>query len=111
MSDEVFDQDAWLTRIGYDHSEATASVLEVVGIKDKTAVILDASTLYAEMGGQVGDTGEISGSGQLWRVVNTQKSGNTWLHFVEGGEAPAVGTSVTLVLDEERRDAIQRETT
>ena len=94
--------------IGYDHSEATASVLEVVGIKDKTAVILDASTLYAEMGGQVGDTGEISGSGQLWRVVNTQKSGNTWLHFVEGGEAPAVGTSVTLVLDEERRDAIQR---
>ncbi len=94
--------------IGYDQSDTTASVLEVVGIKDKTAVILDASTLYAEMGGQVGDTGEISGSGQLWRVVNTQKSGNTWLHFVEGGDAPVVGSSVTLVLDEERRDAIQR---
>ena len=36
------------------------------------------------MGGQVGDTGELTGSGQLWRVVNTQKSGNTFLHFIEG---------------------------
>jgi alanyl-tRNA synthetase len=34
------------------------------------------------MGGQVGDTGELTGSGQLWRVTNTQKSGNTWLHFI-----------------------------
>jgi alanyl-tRNA synthetase len=47
--------------------------LEVVSLKDKTAVILDTSACYAEMGGQVGDTGELTGSGQLWRVTNTQK--------------------------------------
>jgi len=60
------------------------------------------------MGGQVGDTGELTSSGQLLRVVNTQKSGNTFLHFVEGGDAPAVGAGVTLSVEKARRDAIQR---
>ena len=71
--------------VGYEKLEVQAKVLEVVGLKEKTAVILDTSACYAEMGGQVGDTGELSGSGQLWRVANTQKSGNTWLHFIEEG--------------------------
>ncbi len=94
--------------VGYDALETPARVLEVVDLKDKTAVVLDTSTCYAEMGGQLGDTGELTGSGQLWRVVNTQKSGNTWLHFVEGGDVPAVGASVTLTVEKSRRDAIQR---
>ena len=94
--------------LGYDALETPARVLEVVGLKDKTAVVLDTSTCYAEMGGQLGDTGELTGSGQLWRVVNTQKSGHTWLHFVEGGDVPAVGATVTLTVEKARRDAIQR---
>jgi alanyl-tRNA synthetase len=86
-------------------------------LKDKTAVILDTSACYAEMGGQVGDTGELTGSGQLWRVTNTQKSGNTWLHFLGSeisnsesqiADAPAVGAVVTLAVEKSRRDAIQR---
>jgi alanyl-tRNA synthetase len=94
--------------VGYDDMAVQTKVLEVVTLKDKTAVILDSTSCYAEMGGQVGDTGELSGSGQLWRVSNTQKSGNTWLHFVEGGGAPDVGASVTLAVDKPRREAIQR---
>jgi alanyl-tRNA synthetase len=95
--------------LGYDHLETGATVLEVVGLKDRTAVILDASACYAEMGGQVGDTAEITGSGQLWRVSNTQKSGNVWLHFIEGAdEAPVVGAQVTLRVDAARRHAIER---
>ena len=94
--------------VGYDNLSVETKVLEVVSLKDKTAVVLDTSACYAEMGGQVGDTGELTGSGQLWRVVNTQKSGNTWLHFVEGGDAPSVGATITLAVDAERRAAIQR---
>jgi alanyl-tRNA synthetase/REP element-mobilizing transposase RayT len=94
--------------IGYDHDHTGADVQEVVQLKDKTVVVLNNSVCYAEMGGQVGDTGELSGSGQLWRIVNTQKSGNTWLHFIEGGDAPAVGSHVTVQLDSARRNAIQR---
>ncbi|HEY3761880.1 MAG TPA: alanine--tRNA ligase [Verrucomicrobiae bacterium] len=95
--------------IGYDNLSVDAKVLEVVSLKDKTAVILDSSACYAEMGGQVGDTGELTGSGHLWRVSNTQKSGNTWLHFVESkDDAPATGASVSLAVEKPRRDAIQR---
>jgi alanyl-tRNA synthetase len=94
--------------IGYDELAVQAKVLEVLSLKDKTAVILDTSTCYAEMGGQVGDTAELSGSSQFWRVTNTQKSGNTFLHVLESGDAPEVGTAITLTVDKSRRDAIQR---
>ncbi len=45
--------------VGYEILDTAAKVSKVVTLKDKTAVILDASAAYAEMGGQVGDTGEI----------------------------------------------------
>ncbi|MGA2865370.1 MAG: alanine--tRNA ligase [Verrucomicrobiota bacterium] len=98
--------------VGYDKLETPAKVLEVVGLKDKTAVILDTSPFYAEMGGQVGDTGELSSGGQLWRIVNTQKAGDAWLHFLEvrsdGLDVPELGSEATLTVDRPRRFAIQR---
>ena len=94
--------------LGYDALTTEAKVLEVVALKDKTAVVLDSTTAYAEMGGQVGDSGEIVHGADTWRISNTQKSGNTWLHFLEGVDAPAVGTHVTLSVEARRRHAIQR---
>ena len=107
------------TFVGYDKLETPAKVLEVVSVKDKTAVILDTSACYAEMGGQVGDTGELEHGAQLWRITNTQKSGNTWLHFLEArspnsearseeADAPLAGSEVILSVDKDRRAAIQR---
>jgi len=111
--------------VGYEKLEVEAKVLEVVGLKDKTAVILDTSACYAEMGGQVGDTGEIlinpvaadisrrtlsdgADSRPRLQITNTQKSGNTWLHLVEGENLPATGDQVILQVDAPRRNAIQR---
>jgi alanyl-tRNA synthetase len=111
--------------VGYDQLAVEAKVLEVVSLKDKTAVVLDTSPFYAEMGGQVGDSGEISAGGNLWRISNTQKSGNTWLHFisdlgtaeeivnrksqiVNSSDLPTVDSQVTLTVDKNRRSAIQR---
>ncbi|HEV2435417.1 MAG TPA: alanine--tRNA ligase [Verrucomicrobiae bacterium] len=94
--------------VGYDQLAVEARVLEVVSLKNKTAIVLDASACYAEMGGQVGDTGELAGGGRLWRITNTQKSGNTWMHFIEGDDLPAAGSSVTLAVDKNRRNAIER---
>ncbi len=94
--------------VGFERLQTSAKVLEVVSVKDNTGVILDVSAAYAEMGGQVGDTGEISGAGQLWRVANTQKTGNTFLHFLAEKDAPAVGAEIQLSVDAARRGAIQR---
>jgi len=105
--------------VGFDTLETDAKVVEVVSLKDKTAVILDTSACYAEMGGQVGDTGEMhlyaadlnaesTSTPRRLRITNTQKSGNTWLHLVEGDNLPAPGDGVVLRVDAPRRNAIQR---
>ena len=93
---------------GYDNLVTDARVLEVLSIKEKRAVVLDATTCYAEMGGQVGDTATLTGSGQLWSISNTQKIGNTWLHILDSADAPAIGSEVKITVDKPRRDAIQR---
>jgi alanyl-tRNA synthetase len=94
--------------VGYDQFSAKAKVLEVIALKDQTAVVVDNSPLYAEMGGQVGDTGELSQGGKLWRIANTKKTGHTWLHFLADQDAPPAGNDVELTVDRARRDAIQR---
>src|SRR5688572_25277806 len=94
--------------VGFDQLELTAKVTDVAKIKDKLAVVLDVSPFYAEMGGQVGDTGTITAGGQVWNVVNTIKAGNTWVHFISDSDAPAAGTEVQLSVDAQRRNAIQR---
>jgi alanyl-tRNA synthetase len=95
--------------VGYEQLEAKATVLETVKLKDTSAVVLDTSPLYAEMGGQVGDTGELTGAGQLWRVVNTQKAGGAFLHILdESASVPAAGSEVQVRVERARRSAIQR---
>jgi alanyl-tRNA synthetase len=94
--------------IGYDALEADAKVLEVVAMKDKNAVVLDVSTCYAEMGGQVGDAGQLILGANTFPISATTKVGNTWLHFLDGEDAPAVGATVRLAVDAVRRHAIER---
>jgi len=94
--------------LGYDALEADAKVLEVVAMKDKTAVVLDSSVCYAEMGGQIGDSGQIIIGANAFPISSTTKVGNTWLHFIEGEDAPAVGSSVRVAVDATRRHAIER---
>lgn len=94
--------------VGYDQLSLPAKVIEVLSLKDKTAVVLDASAAYAEMGGQVGDTGELTHGANVWRISNTQKTGHTWLHFLDADDTPPVGSEVVMSVDANRRAAIQR---
>jgi alanyl-tRNA synthetase len=94
--------------VGFDRLETPGRVQEVLDVKGKTAVILDTTSFYAEMGGQLGDTGELSSGGQLWRIANTMKAGSAWLHFLADKDAPAPGSEVVLTVDRSRRAAIQR---
>ncbi len=74
------------------------------------AVILNQTPFYAESGGQVGDTGVISGDGILLRVTDTQKkAADLFVHsvVVEKGELEA-GAALTLEVDHARRTAIRQ---
>jgi alanyl-tRNA synthetase len=45
--------------VGFDRDEARVHLVQVVRRENQTFVIVDKSPLYAEMGGQVSDTGEV----------------------------------------------------
>jgi alanyl-tRNA synthetase len=76
----------------------------------KAGIVLEDTPFYAEMGGQVGDTGNIRAEGGLFEVTNTIKlNARTVLHqgtVVEG--SLAVGDPVTAEVDPERRADISR---
>ncbi len=66
--------------IGYATMECTANVLKIV---DNNTLILDRTPFYAESGGQVGDTGIITGKYFRFQVNDTQKIGDIYLHIGE----------------------------
>ena len=58
--------------VGYVHDETESTVLAVVdGDEGTVEVFLDHTPFYAESGGQVGDTGSISGAGFELQVIDT----------------------------------------
>ncbi len=77
---------------------------------DKVSVVLNQTPFYAESGGQVGDTGKITGANGLRiAITDTQKrAGTVFAHIgtVEAGEV-TVGAAVVAELDHARRSAIR----
>ena len=72
-------------------------------------VIFDKTVFYGEGGGQVGDTGAISGNGVTLAVLDTKKTNGIYLHEVRvDGGLIKVGDVLTLSVDKARREAIQR---
>ena len=100
--------DASTEFVGFEQTTASAKVLEVVEDKKRIGIVLDRSPFYAEMGGQVGDSGSLSVGGKTWVVTNTQKIGDAFLHFVKGDAVLETGSEVEVSVDDSRRAAIQR---
>ncbi|HEY1765564.1 MAG TPA: alanine--tRNA ligase [Opitutaceae bacterium] len=87
-----------------------ATLLDVVRSKAGTFLVFDRTPFYAEMGGQVGDTGHALLAGQAVPVLDTVKDkAGRHLHRV-GPETspPPLGTAADLSVDLVRRRAIQR---
>jgi alanyl-tRNA synthetase len=69
-------------------------------------VVLDRTPFYAESGGQVGDTGELTGAGVRFIVDDTQKRGAAHTHIGRVAEGKIrVGDTLEARVDDERRRA------
>jgi alanyl-tRNA synthetase len=76
---------------------------------EEGAIVLNQTPFYAESGGQVGDTGVMSGEGVRFRVTDTQKkAGDLFVHLgtVEQGTLKS-GTPLQLEVDHARRSSIR----
>jgi len=76
---------------------------------DSIAIVMNQTPFYAESGGQVGDTGILSGDGVRVRVTDTQKkAGDLYVHLgtVEQGTVK-LDTPLQLEVDHARRTSIR----
>jgi alanyl-tRNA synthetase len=107
--------------LGYETESATAEIkgiaaaeqlfdkYDTAGEENEVTVVLDQTPFYGESGGQVGDSGEISGDGFRFVIKDTQKDGDLVLHhgYLSEGSV-AAGATVTATVDQERRTGIRR---
>ena len=127
MSSEVFDSGPLATVRdsaeptvfrGYQSAACQANVQAVIvedqvvdaaEAGDAVTLVLDETVFYGESGGQMGDTGTITGSNGVVEVLDTQRSQGYFLHLgkVKEGRVES-GRQVRCEVDAVRRRAIGR---
>ncbi|MBQ1260946.1 MAG: alanine--tRNA ligase [Clostridia bacterium] len=103
--------------LGYTATECDARVLAIITdeadvreiSEGECSLILDKTVFYGEGGGQVGDSGVIFSDGAQLTVTDTKKTNGIYIHEVrvESGKI-AVGDTLHLAINSERRDAIKK---
>jgi alanyl-tRNA synthetase len=100
-----------------DGARVLALVKDGVGVAELRAgdageVVLDATSFYADSGGQVGDVGWLMGAGHSTVVADVSGASKpvqgVWAHRVVARERIAVGDTVDTVVDGEVRAAVTR---
>lgn len=105
--------------IGYAELEAQSTVVGIAAVGEVASVIsegevgvivVEKTPFYAEMGGQIGDTGRIYGTDSTAIVTDVKKTGDgLYLHEIKMEKgAIQLGDTVTLSVDRRRRMAICR---
>jgi alanyl-tRNA synthetase len=95
--------------VGYTTTEANSKVVKYrkVNMKGRTSfqIVLEKTPFYAESGGQVGDTGELSFDGEVAIVTDTKKENDLIIHFID--QLPMnMSAVVAAKVDAERRKKI-----
>jgi len=97
--------------VGYDETESTTQILRYRAVKQKNSefyqIVLSRSPFYAEMGGQVGDSGWlISETGEKIEVFDTKRENNLAVHLTKKLPQNLEGVFIAKI-DTEKRTATE----
>ena len=109
----IVDASGVTTFVGYTETQSEASIIAILESQVADGhfeVFLDTSPFYAESGGQVGDTGIVTGDGFELEVLDTTFAlPGLRMHFCQVRKGlPKAGARVTATIDNDRRGAIRR---
>jgi alanyl-tRNA synthetase len=94
--------------VGFDHDEVKAQLLQVVRQENQTFAIVDRSPLYAEMGGQISDNGElVLPDHRVVPIEGVTKRGRTFYHKISEPEGVRIASQVLLRVNGPRRRLIE----
>ncbi|CUX95648.1 Alanine--tRNA ligase [Candidatus Mikella endobia] len=81
--------------------------VDIICNGEEAIIVLKETPFYSEMGGQVGDQGELKAASGSFEVIDTQKYGNTIGHLgkMSYGEI-RIGMNITAQVNEIRRQSI-----
>ncbi len=95
--------------VGIIAEKHLVDTLEEVGHDDPVGVVLNRTPFYGEAGGQVGDTGILSGADFQFRVMDTQCDAGFVVHIGHLTQGTLkLDTEVTAEVDASRRSGIRR---
>ncbi len=81
--------------------------VDSINAGDQAQIVLKRTPFYAESGGPVGDTGELVSGNNIFEVQDTQKQGNTFIHYGVMREGTLkTGEQLVARVNKARRQAI-----
>lgn len=98
------------TFLGYDYTECDTEILRYRKVKQKNKeyyqVVLSSTPFYAEMGGQVGDSGYLTDGTAKYEVFDTKRENNLPVHLMTKIPEDA-SCELTAVINVEKRHAAE----
>ena len=93
--------------VGYDFTEYTCHLLKYREVRQKKGVVyevvLDSTPFYAEMGGEVGDQGELVNENETIKVLDVKKENGLAIHIVDKMPADPSAEFMAIVDVDKRR--------
>ena len=111
---QIVNEGTAVSFVGYDSLETKTKILRYRKVKGKGKelfqIVLEKTAIYAESGGQVGDSGvftlpSTSGEGLRLKIINTKKENDLIIHFAESIPDQLTGEIIATV-DKHRRRSI-----